>query len=117
MIYVNKTLLPAPVVMDVTLNPQSKSAERNGNGRLVRETLPDKWSIQLEWKFGTYQEYYNLFKFLSTLTRVNFIVKFPAPTGEMLEREFYISPISAKMLNFTGSAGMWKSMKCSFVEV
>lgn len=109
---------PAPTVLEVTINPQQKSAERNGNGKLVRETLPDKWSMQLEWEFGTPAEFYDWFVYLKGLTRVNFLVNFPAPTGIQEQAEFYISPISSKMLNFSrGATGWWKTLKCSFIEV
>lgn len=112
------TNAPAPIEFDATLSPQQKTAERNGMGTLVRETLPDKWRIDLAWEFGDMQSFYNWFKFLSTLTRVYFDVQFPAPTGEILTKTFYISPISAKMINFSrGQAGWWKNMKCTFVEV
>ncbi len=109
---------PAPITYEATVNPQQKSAERNGNGKLVRETLPDKWSIQMEWQFGTPEEFYDWFNYVRGLTRINFTVTFPAPTGTIETSEFYVSPISAKMFNFSrGVAGWWKSMKCSFVEV
>lgn len=112
------TTAPASTVMEITVNPQQKSAERNGNGKLVRETLPDKWGINLEWEFATPAEYYAWFNYLKSLTRINFIVNFPAPTGNIEQAEFYISPISTKLLNFSrGTTGWWKTLKCSFVEV
>lgn len=110
--------VPAFTVYDVVYNPQQKSAERNGNGKLSRETLPDKWSINTAWEFGSPQEYYDWFNFLKGLTRDYFIVNFPAPTGNIEQAEMYIAPISATMLNFSrGSSGWWKNLKCSFVEV
>lgn len=112
------TTAPASTAMDVTVNPQQKSAERNGNGKLVRETLPDKWGINLEWEFGTPEEFYTWFNYLRSLTRIYFDVKFAAPTGNVETANFYISPISAKMLTMSrGNAGWWKTLKCSFVEV
>ncbi|MCX7924126.1 MAG: hypothetical protein N3B21_19275 [Clostridia bacterium] len=112
------TNIPAPTVLEVTVNPQQKSAERNGNGRLVRDTLPDKWSVKCEWEFGTPEEFYSWFSFLKTLTRVDFDVYFPAPTGNMETATMYISPISAKLLNYSrGTSGWWKTLTCSFVEV
>ncbi|MGF7050419.1 hypothetical protein J2T13_004957 [Paenibacillus sp. DS2015] len=110
--------IPAFTSYEVTVQPQQKSAERNGNGKLVRETLPDKWAIQMEWEFGTPEEFYIMFNFLKGLTRVDFNVSFPAPTGKIESGVFYISPISAKLLNFSrGASGWWKTLKCSFVEV
>jgi hypothetical protein len=110
--------VPAPAVYEVTFNPQQSSAERNGNGKLVRQTLPDKWSLQLEWRFKTPQESYDWFAYLKTLTRIDFSVTFPTPAGTIDTATFYISPISAKMLSFSGGvAGNWKDMKCTFVEV
>jgi len=115
---VNGTIAPGPTVFNATVNPQQKSAERNGNGTLIRETLPDKWSIDCEWEFGTPQEFYNWFNTLRTLTRINFPVSFPAPSGVIETATFYISPISCTMINFAvGASGWWKPMKCSFVEV
>lgn len=112
------TPVPAFTNFEVTLNTQQKFAERNGNGELVREPLPDKWSLRCEWEFGTPQEYYSWFSFLKTLTKINFDIEFPAPTGEMIRATFYISPISAIMLNFSGgTTGRWKTLKCTFVEV
>jgi len=110
--------IPPFTALDATLNPQQKSAERNGNGRLVRETLPDKWTLQMEWEFKTPEAYYEWFNFLASLTRVDFEVCFPAPTGQMETKTMYISPISAKLINFSkGTSGWWKTLKCSFVEV
>lgn len=110
--------VPAFTSYEITVNPQQKSAERNGNGQLVRDTLPDKWSIQMEWEFGTPEEFYAWFNYLRGLTRVYFQVSFPAPTGRIEQAQMYVSPISAKMLNFSrGRAGWWKTLKCSFVEV
>jgi len=101
-----------------TLNPQQRTAERNGNGALVRETLPDKWKVDVEWKFDKPQSYYDRFNFLKTLTRINFTVQFAAPTGAIETATMYISPISANMLQFNwGAAGMWDKLKTSFVEV
>ncbi len=112
------TNVPATTVFEASLNPQQKSAERNGNGKLIRETLPDKWSLKMEWQFGTPQEFYDWFNYLKTLTRIDFTVNFPAPTGNIEQAVFYISPISATMLNYSrGQAGWWKSLKCNFVEV
>jgi hypothetical protein len=112
------TAAPAFTVYEVSLNPQQKSAERNGNGTLVREPLPSKWSIQMEWEFGTPEQFYAWFNYLRTLVQENFTVNFPAPTGNIEQAVFYVSPISARMLNFSrGSAGWWKTLKCSFVEV
>lgn len=109
---------PAFVSYDVTYNPQQKSAERNANGKLNRDTLPDKWVINAEWEFGDPEELTEWFNFLKGLTRVDFVVEFPAPTGKIETATMYISPISAKLLNFSrGQAGWWKTMKCSFVEV
>ena len=110
--------VPAFTVFEATLNTQVKSAERNGDGMLLRETLPDKWSLQMEWEFKTPEEFYAWFNVLKDLTRVNFVVNFPAPTGKVEKATFYVSPISAKMLNFSrGVSGWWKTMKCNFVEV
>lgn len=118
MIIVKGVAAPAPVSFEVSLNTQVKSAERNGNGRLVRETLPDKWSIQLEWEFPTPEAHNSWFSHLKTLTREDFSVTFPSPTGQMLTISCYISPISANIINYSrGAAGWWKTMKCSFVEV
>lgn len=112
------TTLPATTEYEVSLNPQSKTAERNGNGRLVRETLPDKWAINMGWDFSTPEEFYDLFAYLKTLTRVDFLVDFPAPDGTTQSVECYISPISAKMINMSrGVSGWWKTLKCTFVEV
>lgn len=117
-ITVNGNTAPGPTAFEVTINPQQKSAERNGNGMLVRETLPDKWSISCEWEFGTPEEFYAWFNILKGLTRVNFPILFPAPTGNIETATFYISPISAKMINFSrGASGWWKTLKTSFVEV
>lgn len=114
---ITKTV-PAFTVYEVNLNPQQKSAERNANGRLIRETLPNKWSLKMEWEFGTPAEYYAWFNYLLGLTQVDFTVNFPAPTGGIERATFYISPISAKMLNFSkGTSGLWQNLKCSFVEV
>lgn len=114
-----QTVVPSCwTVMEPVLNTQVKAAERNGNGRMNRETLPNKWSIQMEWEFSTPEEYYAWFNYLASLTRVDFTVHFPAPTGRMEEAEMYISPISARMLNMSrGATGWWKTLKCSFVEV
>lgn len=112
------TLAPAPTLYEVTYNTQVKSAERNANGRLVRETLPDKWNINQEWDFATPEQATAWFNFLKSLTRVDFVANFPAPTGQIEQATFYISPISARMINYSrGNAGWWKSLKCSFVEV
>ena len=112
------TNAPAPSVLEVTLNTQVKSAERNGNGQLVRETLPNKWKLDMEWEFSVPADFYPWFNFLKSLTRVNFTVNFPAPTGNMEQATMYISPISAKLLFYYGGAtGRWKTLKCSFVEV
>lgn len=110
--------VPAPTVFEAVLNPQQKTAERNANGRLMRETLPDKWSLTFEWKFSTPDEYYAWFAYLETLTRVDFFVRFPSPAGVMKQAEFYVSPISAKMINYSrGEAGWWDTLKCAFIEV
>lgn len=112
------TSVPAFTVFEATINPQQKSAARNGNGRLVRETLPDKWTLTMEWEFSNPQQFYDWCKYLSDLTRVDFKVEFPAPTGEIITTTFYISPISARMINFSkGNAGWWQNLKCKFVEV
>lgn len=111
-------IIPAFTVFTASLNPQQKSAERNSNGKLLRETLPDKWTLSAEWELSTPEEYYALFNYLKGLTRVDFIVNFPAPTGSIEQATFYISPIAAKMMNFSrGLAGTWKNLKCSFIEV
>ena len=110
--------VPAPTVFEAVLNPQQKTAERNANGRLMRETLPNKWSLSLEWEFNTPQEHYEWFAYLETLTRIDFLVQFPSPAGVMKQAEFYVSPISAKMINYSrGPAGWWKNLKCAFIEV
>lgn len=110
--------IPAFISFDVTVQPQQKSAERNSNGRLIRETLPDKWKLEMEWQFKTPEEHYDWFNYVKSLTRVDFDVTFPAPTGAMETATFYVSPITSKMLNFSrGTGGWWKSMKCTFVEV
>lgn len=109
---------PSPTVFEPTYNPQQKSAERNANGKIVRETLPDKWSINLEWEFSSPDDFYAWFNKLKSLTRINFNVTFPAPTGADITAEFYISPISARLMHFgVGATGWWKTMKCSFIEV
>ena len=113
-----ETSAPAFTEYEVTFNPQQKSAERNGNGKLIRETLPDKWSLQMTWEFSTPEAFYAWFSYLKALTQIDFTVKFPAPTGAIEESIFYVSPISARMLNFSrGTSGWWKSLKCTFVEV
>lgn len=118
MMKVNGRKAPAFIAYDVDLEPQQKSAERNGGGSLMRETLPDKWKIKMEWEFATPEDFSEWFNFLKSLTRVYFMVDFPAPTGKIERAQFYISPISAKMINFSrGTAGWWKTMKCNFVEV
>ena len=118
MITVKGVSAPAPILYEVTLNTQVKSAERNANGRLLREPLPDKWGIQMEWEFSTPEAHNSWFNILKGLTQEDFSVTFPAPTGQMVTSTFYISPISAKMLNFSrGNTGWWRTMKCAFVEV
>lgn len=110
--------VPAFTVYEASVNPQQKSAERNGNGKLIRETLPDKWSIKMEWEFSTPEEFYAWFNYLKGLTRVDFTVRFPAPTGNIESAVFYLSPVSARMINLSrGASGWWKNLKCSFVEV
>ncbi|BBI32371.1 hypothetical protein [Cohnella abietis] len=109
---------PPHSLYEAILNPQQKSAERNGNGRLNRETLPDKWSINQEWEFATPQEFYDWFNYLKSLTRIDFTANFPAPTGRIETAIFYVAPISAKMINYSrGAGGWWKTLKCNFVEV
>lgn len=110
--------VPACSVFEATLNPLQKTAERNGNGKMIRETLPDKWTLKMEWEFKTPQDFYEWFNYLKALTRVDFTVQFPAPTGNLETATFYISPISATMLSMRkGTSGMWKNLKCNFVEV
>lgn len=109
---------PAPTLYEATLNTQLKSGERNALGRLMREPLPDKWSLNTEWEFGTPEEFYEWFNYLRGLTQIDFGMRFAAPTGRMETATFYISPISAKMLNLSrGNTGWWRNMKCTFVEV
>lgn len=110
--------MPPFTAFEATINPQQWTAERNGNGTLIRETLPDKWSLKIEWEFGTPEEFYAWCKYLSSLTRVDFGVHFPAPTGDWVTATMYVSPISARMLSFSrGKAGRWKTIACSFMEV
>ncbi len=110
--------VPSPTLFEAKLNPQQKTAERNNNGRLLRETLPDKWTLDFEWRFGSPADHYEWFKYLRNLTRLDFEVQFPSPEGEMETSTFYISPISSKMLSYKGGvAGSWETIKCSFVEV
>lgn len=110
--------VPPPAVFEPVLNPLQLTADRNANGRMLRQTLPDKWSLVFEWEFTTPQEFYAWFAYLKTLTRIDFIVRFPSPAGTTEQAEFYISPISARMLSFHGgTAGQWKALKCTFIEV
>lgn len=114
----NGTPVPASITFEATLNPVQRSAERNGNGTLIRETLPNKWSIKFEWKFATPEELYPWFAFLVTLMRVDFTVVFPAPTGNTETITCYISPVTAKMLNYAqGTVGNWREMTATIVEV
>ena len=111
------TDIPAPSVFNAVLNTLQKSAERNSNGTIIRETLPNKWSLELQWEFQNPQDSYDWFTFLMSLTRVDFVVNFPAPTGNIEQATCYISPISATMLGFyAANAGWWKTVKCNFVE-
>jgi hypothetical protein len=113
-----ETVSPPCSVLEVTLNTLQRTAERTANGKLVRETLPDKWTLDMEWEFSTPDAYYAWFSYLKGLTRVDFTVRFPAPTGSMETAIMYISPISAKMLTrIRGDTGQWTTLKCSFVEV
>lgn len=103
---------------EAVLNTQQKSAERNAKGVLVREPLPDKWSLKLEWEFATPEEFYAWFSYIKGLTQINFTVSFPAPTGLVETATFYISPISSKMLSLSrGATGWWRTLGCSFIEV
>lgn len=113
-----ETVSPPCSVLEVTYNTLQRTAERTANGKLVRETLPDKWTLDMEWEFATPADYYAWFVYLKGLTRINFDVRFPAPTGAMESANMYVSPISAKMLTYTrGDTGIWTTLKCSFVEV
>lgn len=111
--------MPAPDVFEPIYNTQVKSAQRNSNGSVVRETLPDKWTLDFLWTaFQDPNDFYEWFNVLKSLTRVDFLVRFPAPTGAEVESTFYISPISAKMLKFSGgTGGTFTNLKCKFVEV
>lgn len=110
--------IPPFVKMEVTFNPQQKSAQRTAAGKMAREVSTDKWKIDCEWEFSTPEEFYDWFNYLKGLTKINFNVTFPAPTGNMETAEFYIAPISATLLNYSrGTSGWWKTLKTSFVEV
>ena len=100
-------------VFEPTLNTQVKSAERNSDGRVLRETLPDKWTLSCEWEFPDETASKNWFNHLKSLTRVDFTLTFSAPTGTDVTSTFYISPITAKMITL----GYYKNLKCTFVEV
>jgi hypothetical protein len=111
------TTVPTPSVFEVAYNTQQKSAERDNEGRLHRETLPDKWTIKLEWVFDTPELGYAWFNYLKSITRVDFTLNFPAPTGANEVATCYVSPISAKLLYYMGASGWWRTMSCTFVEV
>jgi hypothetical protein len=106
-------------VYEPTLNTQVKSATRNANGTLIRETLPNKWSLKIELDFGCdYTSYHTWFNILVALTRYNFSVSFPAPTGVVETATFYLSPVSAKLIDFNkGVTGWWKTISFELVEV
>ncbi len=112
------TNVPSPSSYDIAIQPQQKVAERNSNGKLTRETLPDKWVINLSWEFKDPDDFYEWFNYLKTLTREYFIIDFTAPTGNIEQIEAYVSPLSAKMINMSrGTAGWWQNLSCTFVEV
>jgi len=113
------TVLPSTVSYKATLNTQARSAERNANGKLVREVLPNKWSVKMEWDIKEdVQKYYDLFAYLETLTLINFDVSFPAPDGTYRTAEMYVAPLAAELLNLSqGASGWWDSLSTTFVEV
>ena len=115
---INSQPVPAPITFEAVFNPVQRSAMRNGNGSLIREVLPDKWSLKYEWKFKTPEELYAWANVLKALTQINFTVVFPSPWGNSQTITAYISPISHKMLNYaTGNTGNWREMSCEIVEV
>jgi hypothetical protein len=111
------TTVPVPSAFEATYNTQQKSAERDNEGKLHRETLPDKWTLKLEWVFDTPAASYAWFNYLKSITRLDFSVNFPAPTGNNEVATFYISPITAKLLYYMSTSGWWRTMSCTFVEV
>jgi len=97
--------------------PQSSFAERNANGLLNRETLPDKQVLKCTWLFWDKDEFADLVYLLSSLTREFIQVTFPHPVGEDRTIEAYIAPISAKMLDCHRRYGArWSELKCNFIE-
>jgi len=118
MIKINGQEIPAPAGFDWTLEPQSATSERNANGLLNMETLPEKVKLVCTWKasdsLGDLQSMITLFR---GLTRDFFEVTYPDPDGSERTIQAYLSPITCSMLNYdSGNGASWRNFKVSMIE-
>ncbi len=117
MLTINGVTLPDPAECSWELQPQSSFAERNANGLLNRETLPDKQVLNCTWLHDEIGDFPALVDYLSGLTRQFIEVGFPHPDGSTHTFTAYISPLSATMLGCQQRYGCrWTELSCSFVE-
>lgn len=117
MLTLNGSKLPTPAEFSWERQPQSSFAERNANGLLNRETLPDKQVLKCTWNFREKTEFEDLVLLLCSLTREFIEITFPHPAGGTRTIEAYISPLSARMLDYHGRYGTrWTELKCNFIE-
>jgi hypothetical protein len=113
LIKINSVTIPTPSNYQVGIQDISK-AERNANGKMIKERIATKIKLELSWSYLSATEVSSL---LQKVSGESFAVEYPNPqTGTLETGTFYSGDRTSSAIDYQGGVMRWKDLKMNFIE-